>query len=84
MSMAHFQCFYLKEALMKATPALSERAAPETRFAACGKINRLPRSILPAHPCAGEGLNFYLPLFIWFFKICQIFVVILIKSNSIF
>jgi len=62
--MAHFQCFYLKEALMKATPALSERAAPETRFAACGKINRLPRSILPAHPCAG-GRSEFLPSFIY-------------------
>jgi len=43
--------------------ALSERAASQTRFAACYKINRLQQSILLAHPCAGGRSEFFRPSF---------------------
>ncbi len=42
----------------KSHPWLYQSAEWQTRFATCYKINRLARSILPTHPCAGEGLNF--------------------------
>jgi len=48
----------LNRMLKKPVHGLFQPRKRKTRFAACYKINRLAQLILPAHPCAGEGLNF--------------------------